>query len=164
MSDDSGAGIKRRELLEASALLVALGGIPGVALAREAATRLGPGADPGADLLTGRAWEQLCDSLKASGRHILKQGVPSGTLDRSEGYRMLTRLIGLAFEQVIESSDADHPRFHEVNTEIRKYIGDNPDQAYPMAMIAGDRSYRISGNKGNAISTEVSVFAGSFAR
>ena len=76
---------------------------------------------------------------------------------------MLTRFVGLAFEQLIERSDPDHPSFYDVNSEIRKYAGDNPDQGYPLATIAGDRSYRITGNRGNALLVEVGVYAGSFA-
>jgi hypothetical protein len=76
---------------------------------------------------------------------------------------MVTRLLGLALEMVVEGSDADRPAFFELQSPIRKYAGDNPDQRYAAAVIAGDRRYRIRGNRGNAVLVEVGIYAGSFS-
>jgi len=64
---------------------------------------------------------------------------------------------------VVEGSDADRPVFFELQSATRKYAGDNPDQRYAAAVIAGDRRYRIHGRRGNAVLVEVSVYAGSFS-
>jgi hypothetical protein len=159
MSRGLDGDVTRRELIEASAFLVALGALPGVAAAKGSAAA----ADPAAALVSGEAWDRFCDSLKSAGRYVLQDGAPDGGLDRAEGYRMLTRFISLAFEQLIERSDPDHPSFHRVNTDIRKYAGDNPDQDYPLAIIAGDRTYRITGNRGNALLVEIGVYAGNWS-
>jgi len=101
--------------------------------------------------------------LEDAGEHVRNDGAPDSDLDRSEGYRMLTRLLGLALEMVVEGSDADRPAFFELQSAIRKYAGDNPDQRYAASVIAGDRRYRITGNRGNAVLVELGVYAGNFS-
>lgn len=39
----------------------------------------------------------------------------------------------------------------DVQTPIRKYMGDNPDQTYRTARTAGDRTYRVPGVMDGAV-------------
>jgi hypothetical protein len=114
-------------------------------------------------LTSGLLWGRFCSTLDDAGDHVRSAGAPDGDLERAEGYRMLARLLGLALEMVVEGSDADRPAFFELQSAIRKYAGDNPDQRYAAAVIAGDRRYRVTGQRGNAVLVELSVYAGSFS-
>jgi hypothetical protein len=158
--------LTRREILEAATTLAALG----VGAAALSGCGEGPlaGLRPPPALLargltSGLLWDQFCATLEKAGEHVRSEGAPDSQLDRAEGYRMLARLLGLALEMVVEGSDADRPAFFELQSAIRKYAGDNPDQRYAAAVIAGDRRYRIRGQRGNAVLVELGVYAGSFS-
>jgi hypothetical protein len=161
--------LTRREILEAVTTLAALG-----ALGSGAGVLSGCGEGPLAGLrpppallakglTSGLVWDQFCGALERAGEHVRSDAAPDSELDRAEGYRMLARLLGLALEMVVEGSDADRPAFFELQSAIRKYAGDNPDQRYAAAVIAGDRRYRITGQRGNAVLVELGVYAGNFS-
>jgi len=161
--------LTRREILEAVTTLAALGTLSSSAATLSACGE-GPlgGLRPPPELLakgltSGLLWGRFCSTLEDAGEHVRSARAPDDDLDRAEGYRMLTRLLGLAFEMVVEGSDADRPAFFELQSPIRKYAGDNPDQRYAAAVIAGDRRYRITGNRGNAVLVELGVYAGNFS-
>jgi hypothetical protein len=152
----------RREILEAATALATVGALAGCGEGPLAGVRPPP-ALLATGLTSGLLWGRFCATLEAAGEHVRSDGAPDSDLDRAEGYRMLTRLLGLALEMVVESSDADRPAFIELQSAIRKYAGDNPDQRYAAAVIAGDRRYRIVGNRGNAVLVELGVYAGDFS-
>jgi hypothetical protein len=151
--------LTRREILEAVALVAAFGACSEGPLAgvRPPPALLAKG------LTSGWIWDRFCSTLAAAGEHVRSEPAPGSDLDRAEGHRMLTRLLGLAIEMVIEGSDADRPVFYELQSATRKYAGDNPDQRYAAAVIAGDRRYRITGQRGNAVLVELGVYAGDFS-
>ena len=146
------AELTRRQLLEA-------GG------ATTAAALLGTGAaadasGPAADNVSGVAWEAFIQSLSKTGAAVAATPDP---LDRAEGMRALTRFIALGFDRFLEFSDPDRPAFFQLQGFTRKYAGDNPDQRYHGASVRGDRVYRVTGNRGNAILLEIGVYAGDFS-
>jgi hypothetical protein len=153
--------LTRRELLEAAAALAAVGAL--ACGERPLGGLRPPPALLAKGLTSGLLWDRFCATLEDAGAHVRSERAPDSELDRSEGYRMLARLLGLALEMVVEGSDADRPAFFELQSAIRKYAGDNPDQRYAAAVIAGDRSYRITGNRGNAVLVELGVYAGDFS-
>jgi len=158
--------LTRREVLEAASALAALsvGAASLAGCGREGGLPLEPPpALLAAGLTTGLVWNRFCATLEDAGEHLSHEAAPRSPSDVAEGYRMLTRLLGLALELVVEGSDADRPAFFELQSAIRKYAGDNPDQRYAAAVIAGDRRYRIRGNRGNAVLVEVGIYAGSFS-
>lgn len=101
------------------------------------------------DVVSGRAWEEFCDSLKAAGRQVLRPEAPSSGLDRAEGYRYLTRLLRLGLEMHLEFADPDFPGFFAPSHETAKIGGDNPDNLYLMARINGAHEYVIRGERGS---------------
>ncbi len=147
----------RRAFLEAGALAAALGALP--AAVRAEGTLADVAAAPPDELAA--AWKRFTEVLAAASQLVV-QLAPTNPLDQAEGYRVITRLLGLALDRAVEGADPDHPHFHEVQSPTRKYAGDNPDQRYHAAQILGDRSYRIRGNRGNAVLLELGVYAGSF--
>lgn len=103
-------------------------------------------------VVTGQAWDEFCDSLKAAGASIIGSDSPKDALNQAEGYRYLARLTRVALENFIECSDTTRPQLVSLanGTRVcRVCIGsDNPDNFYQSAMIDARSTYRISGSRG----------------
>ncbi len=99
-------------------------------------------------LMTGRSWEEFCDTLKAAGQTILAGGSPSEDIDRAEGFRYLSRLARAALETFVEYNDPDAPVLHRPVHETAKIGADNPDNHYQHATLSGRHTYRITGSRG----------------
>jgi hypothetical protein len=99
-------------------------------------------------LVSGKAWEEFCDTLKASGAAMVHKGAPQDAFNQAEGYRYLTRLTRAALENFVEFSDPGFPVLNRMVHETVKIGADNPDNYYMNAKISGDYEYRIKGNKG----------------
>jgi len=123
-----------------------------------------PPADP-ADprIMTGEAWEALCDTLRRAGRLVLGEGVPDAPRDRAEGFRYLTRLLASGLVTCLEFADGDEPEFGRMVDHRMKWGLDCPDCLYLYATIRGDATYRISGNRGSANHIDIQVNYGHFA-
>ena len=68
-------------------------------------------------------------------------------LDVLEGLRYLLHLASAGIDFYLEG-DPERPRFVRMVSPTRKLGGDNPDAIYHFALIRGDRSYRIRGQRG----------------
>jgi hypothetical protein len=102
------------------------------------------------DVISGRAWEQFCDSLKRAGAQVLRPEAPTSELDRAEGFRYLTRLLRLGLEMHLEHADPDFPGFFAPSHETAKIGADNPDNLYLMARLNGRNEYVVQGERGTA--------------
>jgi hypothetical protein len=100
------------------------------------------------EVISGRAWEAFCDSLKQAGQQILRPEAPVSELDRAEGWRYLTRLLRIGLEMHLECADPDFPSFFMPSHETGKIGADNPDNLYLMARINGRNEYVIRGTRG----------------
>jgi hypothetical protein len=100
------------------------------------------------DVVSGKVWDEFCETLKRSGRQILRPEAPATALDRAEGWRYLTRLMRIALEMHLEFADPDFPGFFAPSHETGKIGADNPDNLYLMARLNGANEYRISGDRG----------------
>ncbi|QEN15395.1 DUF1214 domain-containing protein [Mycolicibacterium sp. ELW1] len=76
-----------------------------------------------------------------------------------EGLRVLNRVIALCTELSVDI-DPDHPHFVDMCTPSRFVGGPNPHGAYPLAMISGDRAYRVTGTRGTSTYLGIQVLAG----
>lgn len=104
-------------------------------------------AEPGAEaLLTGQAWREFCDRLKAAGEGILAEGFPTDPRDRAEGFRWLTRLLTHATQMEIEAGDPRFPRFVRYETPETQWGGPNPDNDYFRANVDPAETYRVRGD------------------
>jgi len=101
-------------------------------------------------VISGKAWEDFCDSLKAAGQTILRPETPETEIDRAEGFRYLSRLARAGLEMMVEFSDVDFPVFYALSHETIKIGSDNPDNTYRNCIISGDRDYRVTGTRGTA--------------
>ena len=108
------------------------------------------------------SWRAFCAALADAGELVLEPPVPGDADVRADGIRALSRYATLALERCVEHIDVDRPEFFDLQTPIRKYMGDNPDQTYRTAQIAGDRTYVIRGSMDGAVAFELAVYAGGF--
>src|SRR6478672_9804612 len=67
-------------------------------------------------------------------------------LDAVEGFRYVFHLLSEGTELFLEG-DPERPRFSSIVSPARKFLGDNPDAIYHQAVIRGDRSYRVTGQR-----------------
>jgi len=99
-------------------------------------------------VISGASWAQFCEALKAAGAEVLRPETPATELDRAEGWRYLTRLTRVGLEMMLEFGNPDFPVFYQASNTTLKIGGDNPDNVYWNATIAGDREYRLRGTRG----------------
>ncbi|MGD9598230.1 MAG: DUF1214 domain-containing protein [Steroidobacteraceae bacterium] len=100
-------------------------------------------------VLSGKAWNEFCNSLKSAGQTILRPEAPATEIDRSEGWRYLTRLTRIGLEMLFECADPEFPAFCSASHATAKIGADNPDNLYLNAAIDGRHEYRIHGRRGS---------------
>ncbi len=98
-------------------------------------------------VVSGRAWDEFCDTLKAAGAALNFPGAPRDPFNQAEGYRYLSRLLRGGLMAFVEYADPRAPVLHRVAHETVKLGADNPDNYYQTAAIRGDFDYRISGRR-----------------
>jgi hypothetical protein len=99
-------------------------------------------------VVSGQAWEEYCDTLKAAGAALQFPGTPGDPFNQAEGYRYLARLVRAGLEGFLEDADPHAPVLKRVVHETIKMGADNPDNYYQNATISGANEYRITGNRG----------------
>ena len=99
-------------------------------------------------IVTGKAWDEFCDNLKAAGAALVFNGTPRNSFDQAEGYRYLTRLTRASLEAFVEFADPSFPVLRRMVHETVKMGADNPDNYYQNAKISGEGEYRIYGTRG----------------
>jgi hypothetical protein len=102
-----------------------------------------------AKVVSGAAWAEFCDALKAAGEEVLRPGLDD-PLDITEGYRMLTRLLRGSLESRLEYGDPACPALICVCHETIKIVAENPDNLYLGSSISGRYDYRVWGTRGDA--------------
>ncbi|PRC46711.1 hypothetical protein C6A85_88705, partial [Mycobacterium sp. ITM-2017-0098] len=76
-----------------------------------------------------------------------------------EGLGVVAKTTALCTEMTVES-DPQRPRFFDMCTDSRLIGGPNPDGRYLLAMIRGDRTYRVTGTRGSTAYLGFQVLAG----
>lgn len=98
-------------------------------------------------IVSGKAWEEFCDTLKAAGASVYFGNSPKDPFNQAEAYRYLTRLTRAGLEAFVEFSDPAFPVLRCMVHETVKLGADNPDNYYQNAQITGAYEYRIRGNR-----------------
>lgn len=106
-------------------------------------------SDAQRQVVSGETWDAFCDTLKRAGRQILRPEAPDSPLDRSEGWRYLTRLLRIGLEMHLEYADPAFPGFFAPSHETGKIGADNPDNLYLMARLDGRCDYLVHGRRGS---------------
>jgi hypothetical protein len=91
----------------------------------------------------GRAWADFCDRLKAAGQVVLGAEAAPLPLDRTEGWRYLSRLTRLGLEMMVECADPEFPTLYSATTPTIKVGGDNPDNLYQNATISARHQGKV---------------------
>ena len=76
-----------------------------------------------------------------------------------EGLRVIARVSSLCSQMSVES-DLGRPVFFDMCSDNRMIGGPNPDGNYFLAMIRGDRRYRITGTRGTSAYLGFQILAG----
>jgi hypothetical protein len=76
-----------------------------------------------------------------------------------EGLRVVARVSSLCSQLSVEA-DLDRPSFFDMCSDNRMIGGPNPDGNYYLAMIRGDRRYRITGTRGTSAYLGFQILAG----
>ena len=76
-----------------------------------------------------------------------------------DGLRVVSRVTALCSELSIEA-DPELPWFFDMCSPTRLVGGPNPDGRYLLAMIRGDRRYRVTGTRGTSAYLGMQVLAG----
>ena len=112
-----------------------------------AAPRRGTATD--GDLLSGKAWDILLDSLRNVGEVLRSERAPSGPAEQASGYRHLLVLLALAIDEALRPSDASDPHFAPANVDaVLKWGMDCPDAAYTGCALLPGATYRVHGRRG----------------
>jgi len=98
-------------------------------------------------IVSGKAWSEYCDQLKAAGNVLFAPGAPRDAFNQAEGIRYLSRLTRAGLEAFIEYSDPAFPELRHMVDETIKMGADNPDNHYLNAQISGVFEYRITGKR-----------------
>jgi hypothetical protein len=115
-------------------------------------------------IVSGKAWEEYCDTLKAAGASLKFPGTPQDPFNQAEGYRYLSRLVRAGLEGFLEDSDPTVPVLKRVVHETVKMGADNPDNFYQNAGISGAYEYRIRGNRGTVAYLAFATQAGHYGQ
>ncbi len=76
-----------------------------------------------------------------------------------EGLRVVAKVTALCNELSVEA-DPERPRFFDMCSPTRMIGGPNPDCRYLLAMVRGDRTYRVTGTRGGTAYLGFQVLAG----
>lgn len=76
-----------------------------------------------------------------------------------EGLRVIARVASLCSQMSVET-DPGRPAFFDMCSPNRMVGGPNPDGNYYLAMIRGDRRYRIGGTRGTSAYLGLQILAG----
>jgi Protein of unknown function (DUF1214) len=76
-----------------------------------------------------------------------------------EGLRVIARVSSLCSQMSVEA-DTGRPVFFDMCSDTRMIGGPNPDGNYFLAMIRGDRRYRITGTRGTTAYLGFQILAG----
>lgn len=98
-------------------------------------------------IVSGKAWDEFCDNLKASGAALQMPGTPRDAFNQAEGIRYLSRLTRGGLEAFIEYADPAFPVLRRTAHETIKLGADNPDNYYFNAQVSGKYEYRLCGKR-----------------
>jgi len=76
-----------------------------------------------------------------------------------DGLRVIAKVTGLCTELSVQA-DAERPHLFDMCSPTRMIGGPNPDGRYLLAMIRGDRTYRVTGTRGSTAYLGFQVLAG----
>ncbi|MGE2836208.1 DUF1214 domain-containing protein [Mycobacterium sp. SMC-4] len=106
-----------------------------------------------------QAFGELLDELRAVERKLLDADPPLSEPDLLDGYRLAFSLLRVAVDAYVWG-DKDNPILVDVISPYLKWGGDNSDAYYQLAPVDPARTYRVTGNRGDAVYLSMTVYGG----
>jgi hypothetical protein len=104
-------------------------------------------------------YNALLDEVRAIEHKLLTSDPPLGEPDLLDGYRLAFSLLRVAVDAHVWG-DKDKPILVDVIGPYLKWGGDNSDAFYQLAPLDPDRTYRVTGNRGDAVYLSMTVYGG----
>ena len=105
------------------------------------------------------AFRDLLDEVAGIERKILGADPPLDEPDVIDGYRLTFSLLRVAVDTYVWG-DRDNPRFVDVTGPYQRWGGDNSDAFYQIAPVDPNRTYRVTGNRGDSVYLSITVYGG----
>jgi hypothetical protein len=105
------------------------------------------------------AFHELLDLIRDGDAAFLAGPRAVDDLSVLEGYRYLTEVLSVSLDCFLWA-DTERPTIVPIVGPTRKFGGDNADAFYHYAAIDPDRTYRLSGRRGDACYLSVTVYGG----
>lgn len=105
------------------------------------------------------AFGGLLDEVRAVEQRLLSADPPLDETDLLDGYRLAFSLLRVAVDAYVWG-DADQPILGDVIGPYLKWGGDNSDAFYQLAPVDPNRTYRVTGNRGDAVYLSMTVYGG----
>lgn len=106
---------------------------------------------------TLESWQLVQQMLADLTKSITEDAIDEREL--IEGLQVVAKIIGLCSELSVQA-DPERPEFFDMCPDTRMIGGPNPDGRYLLAMIRGDRAYRVTGTRGTTAYLGYQVLAG----
>ncbi|MCC7076827.1 MAG: DUF1214 domain-containing protein [Acidimicrobiia bacterium] len=104
----------------------------------------------------GAAWTSLVDGLREAGEQLASDATGLSAEERADGYRALLRALNNLLGRF--EIDRQRPELVAFNGWRERMLMDNPDFRYWVADIGDDRSYRVTGMRGDAQYMSITVY------
>ena len=105
------------------------------------------------------AFNGLLDEVRAIEQKVLASDPPLDQPDVLDGYRLPFSLLRVAVDTYVWG-DKDNPILTDVIGPYLKWGGDNSDAFYQVAPLDPNRTYRVTGNRGDAVYMSMTVYGG----
>lgn len=105
------------------------------------------------------AFGELLDEVRAVERKLLDADPPLAEVDILDGYRLAFSLLRVAVDAFVWN-EKERPRLIDVIGPYLKWGGDNSDAYYQLSPIDPARTYRVKGNRGDAVYLSMTVYGG----
>ena len=116
-------------------------------------------AAPQPDSDLSQAFGALLDEVRAVDTLLREADPPLPEADILDGYRWAFSLLRVAVDSYVWG-DKDNPILVDATSPYLKWGGDNADAFYQLAPVNPDRTYRVSGNRGDAVYLSMTVYGG----
>ncbi len=108
---------------------------------------------------TAAVFHELIDELHSLEERLHLPEVPLDEPSLLEGYKWIFTILAVGLDAHVWADPA-RPRFVDIVGPNRKWGGDNPDAFYQYAPIDPERTYVVSGRKGDADYLSLTVYGG----